>query len=145
MNHEIQASLKRFIEQQTGRAVVWIYDGVSLSNVAKPFYTIEALQNNTAVLSKQRESMQTLHRFQIGVYAANSTEKARKSGELRDLLNFNAIPLLNTTVSPATTRGYFYALVTAETSIPADSTDAQSNYHRTYLDVTVERVYGKQN
>lgn len=143
MQHEIHYSLKRHLETAIGVPVVWIYDGVVLPTV-KPFITIEQLQNNNAILSKMRESIQTIYRFQIGVYTNSSTERAKMQSQVKDAINFETITLYQTTTSPATAVGFFDAFVTSEVAMPAESTDAKTQFHKVYLDVEVTQIYGRK-
>lgn len=141
MQHEIQASLKKFVESTLGVDCVWIYDGATLPST-RPIATIEALPNVVSTQSKGNETMERVYRFQIGVICANSTQKARLPEQLSDAINFGRIPLYDTTVSPAPIVGSFNAIVTQETPMPAGSVD-ETQKHKTYLDVTVTRLYGK--
>lgn len=143
MQHEIHYSLKRHLEETfVGVPVVWIYDGVVLP-ATKPFITVEQLQNNNAVLSKLRDSIETTFRFQIGLYAKSSTEKARMQSDIKHALNFEKITLYQTSTSPASASGFFDAFVTSEVAIPAESTESESQKHKVYFTVEVPFTYGR--
>jgi len=142
--HEIHFSLKRHLETVIGVPVVWVYDGVVLPTT-KPFITIEQMQNNNAILSKGRESIETIHRFQIGLYASNSTERARMQDRIKRTFLFDQIALIDTEVSATHVAGYFYAEVTGEVPMPAEDTASKTDYHKVYFDVEVPFVYGKNS
>jgi hypothetical protein len=143
MQHEIHYSLKRHLETVlSGVPVVWVYDGVALPAV-KPFITVEQMQNNNAILSKGRESLQTIFRFQIGLYAKDSTSKSRLQTKIKDAINFDQITLYNTLTSPAIASGFFDAFVTNEVSIPAEATEADTQKHKVFFDVEIPFVYGR--
>lgn len=145
MQHEIQHSLITHLRSKfTGVTVVWVFDGVALPTV-KPFITVEQMQNNNAILSKGRESIETILRFQVGLYAKSSTEKARMQSEIADAINFERITLYQTLQSPATAVGFFDAFVTNVVPIPAEATEGETNKHRVYFDVEVTQIYGKNN
>lgn len=143
MQHEIHYSLKRHLETElVGVPVVWIYDGVALPAV-KPFITVEQMQNNNEILSKGRESLQTIFRFQIGLYAKDSTSKARMQSQIKQAINFEQITLYQTSTSPVTAVGFFDAFVISEVPIPAMSTDSETNKHKVFFTVEVPFIYGR--
>lgn len=145
MQHEIHYSLKRHLETAfAGVPVVWIYDGVVLPTV-KPFITVEQLQNNNAILSKGRESIETIFRFQIGLYAKSSTDKARMQSQIVQAINFERITLYQTLQSPVSAVGFFDAFVTNVVPMPAEATDSETNKHKVYFDVEVTQIYGRTN
>lgn len=143
MQHEIHYSLKRHLETEiVGVPVVWIYDGVVLPAV-KPFITVEQMQNNNEILSKGRESLQTIYRFQIGLYAKDTTQKSRMQSQIKQAVNFEQITLYQTTTSPATASGFFNAFVISEVAIPAMATDSETNKHKVFFTVEVPFIYGR--
>jgi ABC-type polysaccharide transport system permease subunit len=142
MQHEIQYSIKRHLETAIGVPVVWVYDGVALPTV-KPFITIEQMQNNNEILTKRREAIETIFRFQVGLYTNNTTERARKQAEVVNAINFETITLYQTSQSPATAVGFFDAFVTSVVPMPAESTDAKTQFHKVYFDVEVTQIYGR--
>lgn len=143
MQHEIHYSLKRHLETTfAGVTVVWVYDGVALPTV-KPFITVEQMQNNNEILSKGRESLQTVFRFQIGLYAANSTQKSRMQSELSNAINFERITLYQTSITPVSAVGFFDAFVTSVVPMPAEVTEAETQKHKVYFTVEIPFIYGR--
>jgi len=137
----LQHSLRTHLASVMDVQVVWIYDGVKLPDeAAKPFMTIEQMQNNNAVLSKGREAVETIHRFQIGLFAKSASERATLQATVKRHLLFDKIPLIDLTQSPAVVSGFFHTDLTGEVPIGADSTDARNTYHRVYFDVEVPTV-----
>lgn len=135
--YDVQASLKTFLEQQTGLMCVWIYDGVKLPT-EKPFLTIEDLQTQHSTPEKMREIVESTYRFQIGVFAQTSAQKAKLPDEITRLLTFNKIPLIDTRQSGFPSIGFFVAEVERVTPMLNDDVSNVSNNHRAYIDVTVE-------
>lgn len=145
MQHEIHYSLKRHLEETfAGVPVVWVYDGVALPTV-KPFIMVEQMQNNNAVRSKGRETIETVFRFQIGLHASNTTQKSRMQSELSNTLMFEQITLYQTSTTPASAVGFLNALVTSVVPIPAEATESESQKHKVYFTVEISRLYGKNN
>lgn len=143
MQHEIHYSLKRHLETEVvGVPVVWIYDGVVLPAV-KPFITVEQMQNNNEILSKGRESLQTVYRFQVGLYAKDTTQKSRMQSQIKQAINFKQITLYQTSTSPVTAVGFFDAFVISEVAIPAMATDSETNKHKVFFTVEVPFIYGR--
>jgi len=143
MQHEIHYSLKRHLETAfAGVPVVWVYDGVSLPAV-KPFITVEQMQNNNAIISKGRESIETTFRFQIGLYAGNATEKDRMQSQINRSLIFEQITLYQTSISPVSAVGFFDAFVTSVVPIPWEEAEADTQKHKVYFTVEVPFTYGR--
>jgi hypothetical protein len=140
MQLNLQHSLRTHISAKTGINTVWVYDGVKLPTT-KPFITIEQMQNNTTVISKQREAVRTIYRFQIGLFASSATDRARKQDELKRILLFDKIELIDTTSS--TSLGFFNADITAEVPMPAEDVSDETNKHRVYFDVEVDVTFNK--
>jgi hypothetical protein len=141
MQLNIQHSLRKYIESKTGINTVWVYDGVKLPKV-KPFVTIEQMQNNTTVISKQREAVRTVYRFQIGLFATSATDRALKQDEIKRVLLFDEIELLDAT-TPDTALGFFNANITAEVPLPAEDISDETNKHRVYFDVEIDVTFNK--
>ena len=145
MQHEIQHSLITHLRTTfAGVTVVWVYDGVTLPAV-KPFITVEQMQNNNAILSKGRESIETIFRFQVGLYAKDSTMKSRMQSQISNAINFEKITLYQTSQSPAIAVGFFDAFASNGVPIPAEATDSETQKHRVYFDVEVTQVYGRNS
>lgn len=140
MQLNIQHSLRNHVENKTGINTVWVYDGVKLPK-SKPFITIEQMQNNTTVISKQREAVRTIHRFQIGLFAGSATDRARKQGELKRVLLFDKIELIDAT--SGISLGFFNADITAEVPMPAEDVSDETKKHRVYFDVEVDVTFNK--
>jgi hypothetical protein len=140
MQLNIQHSLRLHIAAKTGINTVWVYDGAKLPT-AKPFITVEQMQNNTTVISKQRESVRTIYRFQIGLFASSATDRARKQDELKQTLLFDQIELIDATSSQSL--GYFSADITAEVPMPAEDVSDETKKHRVYFDVEIDVTYNK--
>lgn len=136
MQLDLQHSLRTHLAEKTGLNVVWVYDGVVLPT-AKPFITIEQMQNNNEVLSKHREAIRTTYRFQVGLFANSASERARKQDELRRILLRDTIELISTE-QVGQSLGFFNATVTAEVPIPADDISDKTKYHRVYFDVEID-------
>jgi hypothetical protein len=141
MQLNLQHSLRTHIGSKTGINTVWIFDGVKLPKV-KPFVTIEQMQNNTTVISKQREAVRTIYRFQIGLFATSATDRARKQDEIKRVLLFDNIELIDAT-TPDTSLGVFNANITAEVPLPAEDVSDETMKHRVYFDVEIDVTFNK--
>jgi hypothetical protein len=140
MQLNLQHSFSTHISAKTGINTVWVYDGVKLPTT-KPFITIEQMQNNTTVISKQREAVRTIYRFQIGLFASSATDRARKQDEIKRVLLFDKIELIDATSS--TSLGFFNADITAEVPMPAEDVSDETKKHRVYFDVEVDVTFNK--
>jgi hypothetical protein len=141
MQLNIQHSLRTHIGSKTGINTVWVYDGVKLPK-SKAFITIEQMQNNTTIISKQREAVRTIYRFQIGLFATSAIDRARKQDEIKRILLFDKIELIDAT-TPGQALGFFNADITAEVPMPAEDISDETNKHRVYFDVEIDLTLHK--
>jgi hypothetical protein len=141
MQLNLQHSLRTHIANKTGINTVWLYDGVKMPTT-KPFITVEQMQNNTTILSKQRESVRTIYRFQVGLFASSAADRARKQDELKRTLLFDKIELIDAS-TPGKSLGFFNAVITAEVPMPAEDISDETNKHRVYFDVEVDVTFNK--
>ena len=138
MQLNLQHSLKSHLESKLGMPVVWIFDGVELPNV-KPFITIEQMQNNNDVLTKQQEAIETVFRFQIGFHADTASNRARGQEVMRRSFFGKKIPLLD--AESGEQLGFFSAVITSEVPLGTDDPSDKTKYHRVYFDVEITRTF----
>lgn len=136
----LQSSLQTYLASAIGVKVVWVYDGVTLPT-AKPFMTVEQMQNNNEIVAKMRDAVATIHRFQVGLYASSASERSRMQSQVSQALLFGKIPLIDTSQPTKPIVGYFYADVTNEVPIPADSTDEKTSHHLMFFDIEIDVHY----
>jgi hypothetical protein len=141
MQLNIQHSLRTHLASKTGINTVWVFDGVKLPTT-KPFITVEQMQNNTTVISKQREAVRTIYRFQIGLFASSAVERSRKQDEIKRVLLFDKIELIDAT-TPGQSLGFFNADITAEVPMSAEDVSDETKKHRVYFDVEIDVTYNK--
>jgi hypothetical protein len=141
MQLNLQHSIHAHLADKTGIKVVWIYDGVKLPTT-KPFITVEQMQNNTTVISKQRDAVRTIYRFQIGLFANSASNRAIMQDELKRILIFDEIELLDATI-PGKSLGFFHAEITAEVPMPAEDISNETQKYRVYFDVEIDVTYNK--
>lgn len=145
VQYDIQASIMRHLEQKTGLRVIWIYDGVTLPDEKqKPFLTIEQMQDDITILAKQREAIETIYRFQVGLFARTAAERARLQESLRSIFLYDDFALLDTSQSGFPPVGVFNVTVERIVPIPADDLAQASKYHRVYFDIFVQNIETKE-
>src|SRR5690625_209202 len=54
----------------------------------RPLIIIEGMQNNNDYISEQRESMQTIYRYLIGLHDVNTVQLSINQERLQDVFNF---------------------------------------------------------
>ncbi|MGM0836043.1 MAG: hypothetical protein ACQEV7_07790 [Bacillota bacterium] len=149
MQHAITYSIIEHLRNQVPEAseVIWVYDGVSLSNRVKPFLTVEQMQTDNELLAAGRTDYGETYRFQIGLRARNISERSRLSDVMLHVLRQPNIPLLDTRVSPSPVIGVFVCDVPAVTPMQSEDLSNETDKHRVYFDVEVEiqRVNGEFN
>jgi len=137
--YDLENSLMFLFERELGIRTDLIYDGYEFPD-ERPLITIEPMQNNIDVLTKQREAVQRIYRYQIGLHADNPVSLRHTQEDISDLLTFRKIPYYNTQESVDDPIGYFLCNLTAVVPIPADELNRKSEYHRVYFDVEIESI-----
>lgn len=140
MQHAITFSILEHLRNQVPEAseVLWVYDGISLSNRAKPFLTVEQMQTDNELLAAGREDFEETYRFQIGLRARNISERSRLSDLVTAVLRQKNIPLLDTRQLPSPVIGVFVCDVLAVTPMQSEDLANDTDKHRVYFDVAVE-------
>ncbi|MFJ5716532.1 hypothetical protein [Neobacillus sp. NPDC093127] len=142
MQLNLQRSLKSHLQTKVGIPAIWVYDGVKLP-IVKPFITVEQMQNNNEIISKQRESIQTTYRFQVGLHASSANERVRRQEEIKQIFLFDEIELLDAD-TPGQSLGFFNTNLSAEVPMPADDLSDKTSYHRVYFDIEVDVTFNRR-
>lgn len=133
-------SLRKYLDDafaEISRSV--IIDGdVSLTNVPKPFATIQYLGENDELLSAGRVSYEEIHHYQIGIYASNGQQLGTLSAKLKELLRApRGIPVYDiATGKPTSSR--FIMDVGEYTPMTADDTANETFKHHGFFIVDIE-------
>lgn len=115
------------------------FDGYTMPKT-RPLIIIETMQNNNEAISKQREAMQTIYRYQIGLYDVNSVQLSINQERLQDVFNFDSFPYYDTLNDPNTQAGSFLCNLTAIVPMPNDDISKRTNNHRVYFDIEIENI-----
>lgn len=136
MQYNLHASLITHLRTTTEMPVIWHQSGMKLPS-ENPFITIEQMPNNNEILSKQRESIQTTFRFQIGLFASSGSTRSRQQSAISRILLYDKIPYTDYAQLPTQVVGFFICNVTAEVPFNADAIEELTRYHRVYFDVEI--------
>lgn len=120
-----------------GVRVDLVYDGYKIPE-SRPLVTVEDLQSNYEVVSKLREGIRTIYRYQVGLHDVNSVELSKRKEVIANLFNFHRFNYF--TESPDNIEGFFYCELTAVVPMPASDISKKSEYHRVYFDVEIENI-----
>lgn len=115
------------------------FDGYEIPNT-RPLIVVEPMPNNNQILAKQRESIETIYRYQVGLYESNSVDLSIKQERLQHVFNFDRFAFYNTLQSPPNLTGYFYCELLAVVPMPAQVITKKSEYHRVYFDVEITDI-----
>ena len=137
--YDLENSLVLFLERELKIRTDLVYDGYEFPE-DRPFITIEPMQNNIEILTKRREAVQRIYRYQIGLHADNPVSLRHLQEDISDLLTFRKIPYYNTQESVDDPIGYYLCDLTAVVPMPADELSRKSEYHRVYFDIEIENI-----
>ena len=117
--HGLNRSIIRRISNEFPTAKVdLVFDGYK-KPVIRPLITIEPMQSNFDQITKLREGVRTIYRYQIGLHGATSAELSIQQEKLQRLFNFERFDFYNTLVTPAIVVGLFDVDLTAIVPMPA--------------------------
>ena len=137
--YDLQNSLRFFFIRELSLACDIVYDGYKFPET-RPLVTIEPMQNNYVSLSKQREAIQSIYRFQIGLRANNAVELAQLQERITDAFLFEKIPYYDTQISVDEPVGFFVVDLTAVVPMPAEDINKHSERHKVYFDIEIENI-----
>ncbi len=139
VQQNVQFSLIEHLKRTIGVDVLWVFDGMKKPTEAdKPYMDVEQMMNGIETVDKMREAFETTYRFQIGLYAQSSTQRATMQGMVTRTLIFDEVRLLDTYSSGFPAIGTLDVDVTAVTPISPENIEDKTNYHRVYFDIEVE-------
>lgn len=116
--------------------VLWMMNGLALTNRVKPFFIVENMQETGARITAGRETFEEVYRFQVGVFAESQIELSRKGHEAKDRMR-KAIQLYDTSQQPPSAAGFFYAEPGEIVPIRTEDSTDETNKHRSYIDLAV--------
>ena len=138
MLYEISLSLRKYLEAEVMEItkVQLLYDNISLSEIPKPFLTIDFLNDVVTVVASGRNSVSESYNFQIGVFANSYSELLRLKAKVQDVLaSSDGVPLYDE--ADMLTGDRFVCDVVGFTRMPNDDIANETNNHRGYFDVAV--------
>lgn len=115
------------------------FDGYKIPEV-RPLIIVEPMQNNYEIIAKQRESIESIYRYQIGLLDINSVDLSINQERLQRTFNFDRFSFYDSLQSPPTLTGYFLCDLKAVTPMPADDITKNSEYYRVYFDVEIKDI-----
>lgn len=116
-----------------------IFDGYVMAK-ERPLITVEQMQNNYEGISKQRESIETIYRYQIGLRDANSVQLSLNQERLMRVFLFDTFTFYNTLETPFREEGVFGCELKAVTPMPNGDISKKSDNHIVYFDVEITDI-----
>lgn len=139
--HGLDRSVMRHLRERMGEGVQvdLHFDGYEMPST-RPLILIEQMQSNFEYISKGRESVESIYRYQIGLYDTNGISLSKNQERLQRIFNFDTFTFYNTFESPWTSEGSFMCELMAIVPMPADDISQKSDYNRIYFDVEITDI-----
>lgn len=135
--HGINRSLILHLRKKFPEARVDLkYDGYVIPD-KRPLILIEPLINVNESETKQRQSIEVSHHYQIGLFDANSVQLSINQERLADVFNFDRIIYYDTLKTPIEQAGSFLCVLNDITPIFSDDLTKKSEFYRVYFDVEI--------
>src|SRR5690625_6240740 len=94
--HGLNRAISRYLREKFPEIRVDLkLDGYKIP-AERPLIITEGMQNNIESISKQREAMQTIYRYQIGLHDVNSVQLSINQERLQDVFNFEKFTFYDT-------------------------------------------------
>lgn len=114
-----------------------VFDGYKMP-AERPLITIESMPSNNEIVAKQRQAIETIYRYQIGLHDENSVQLSINQERLQDVFNFDRFTYFDTLKDPTEPAGSFLCELTNITPMLSDEISRESEYHRVYFDVEIK-------
>lgn len=143
MNHALTFSLISHLRTQVpevSNRVMWIYDGVTLSDTEKPFLSMESITSpQNAVIAAGRTDYSERYTWQVGVRARSMAERERLIETVISALRQRNIEFIDTRTNPPTASTQVFVVdVIRAVPMPSDDASNDTDKHRAYIDVECE-------
>ncbi len=139
MNNHIQYSIIEHLRESVPELadVVWMYDGLEISKIPKPFAIVEALQEGGENLASGRSVYRDEFLFQIGIFADSQFNVNQYASMVKNHLR-KAIVFYDTNQQPPSSGGFFHADVGNIVPMRQEDATTDTLKHRSYIDVSVK-------
>lgn len=139
--HGLNRSMLAHLRDRMGDGVKvdLVTDGYELPS-DRPLITVEQMQINFEVLTKQRESIETIYRYQVGLHDSSSVQLSINQERLARIFLFDEFTFYNTFETPFKPIGVFSCELNAVTPMPAEDISKKSEYNRVYFDVEITDI-----
>lgn len=114
------------------------YDGYEIPKT-RPLILLEKEQNNFEIVSKGRETVEVIYRYQVGIFSNNSADLSRTQDRLQNLFLFNDFAYYDTSNNNKIV-GRFDIILNNVTPVFADDIKDKSKYNRVYFDIEIETL-----
>lgn len=135
--HGLNRAIVRHLRERFPEIRVDLHFDGYVMPAERPLILVEPMQNNNEILAKQREAVETIYRYQIGLYGKTSVDLSVNQERLQAVFNFDRFTFYDTLQSPAIAAGFFFCKLTSVVPMPADDITKQSDYHHVYFDVEI--------
>lgn len=139
-----RAILRHLREAMPDTRVDLLFDGYDMP-ADRPLIIVEPMQNTNSILTKRREAIQTIYRYQIGLFDENSVQLSKNQERLQQVLNFDEIAFYDTLQETMPLVGYFSCFLMDVVPMPNDDASRISDNHRVYFDVEIYDVKRRGN
>lgn len=130
--------VKHLREKMSDIKVDLHFDGYELSN-ERPLIVVKQMQSNSEAISKQREGVEVIYRYQVGLYDDNSVNLSINQERLQDVFLFDEFSFYDTLRDSEKT-GSFLCDLNAVVPIRPENISEKSSYHRVYFDIEISTI-----
>lgn len=114
------------------------YDGYKMPK-ERPLILIEQMPSSLSIITKGRESVETLYRYQIGLFDNNSVNLSINQERLQDAFIFNKYNYYDS-LNDFRKCGIFDVELTSVTPISSGDITVESENNRVYFDIVIQAI-----
>lgn len=142
MQLALSYSLRKFLEDNIETQAIIHYDGVELPS-NETFFLVKPRSNQYRNISKARETVEMVYRFELGLFAKTLVERSETQDETDELFLFKRMPVY--TDEGEKTKNDVKVDVINEVPIFPEEVSSETNMNRLYfnLEIRVNRHKNK--
>lgn len=114
------------------------FDGMNIPD-DRPLIIVEQMPSTNEIISKQREGVSSIYRYQVGLFDRNSVDLSINQEQLTDTFIFDKFTFYDT-LKDSEPSGTFLCDLTGVVPIHPDDRSEKSSYHRVYFDIEIETL-----
>ena len=129
-------SVKEHLSKKSEVPAIIMYDGIQLPD-EKPFITVKIMPGQNDFITKHRDAVLSVYRYEVGVYATSLWNRSELQQDVRLAFMYDKFPLLDMVGKDT---GKTFMVDGSFTEVPLDNDDLtnETKNHRVFFDIVIQ-------